>query len=612
MALVLSDRTSDGQQDERRRELRDLIVEAGLEVLERDGLGLRGDSITYARVFEYLETEHGVRITRGSVHKRIWASLDEFRAEVLTTAARDALPGQDGLGMHAAIVDVLATVDEPGVDHDQRLRAFCRIAGHSLLTAHLRSNEFRRFQAIKTAARVGPDDAATALLRSIVREKADGNGSDRLDRFRFMFRALGLRAHSSLDLDEDTAIDLFLTVIQLLVTGAHLDHHGGFTTMASEVATDLPADDDHPWTYFGFGFLAAMNLLFEPDRSAPCPRPKRQPAAVSNTHSPVGLNRTRIPALDRPRRTRSELRRLVVAAGVHLFMRDGLRLQPESLTYAAVFAHIERTRGITIHRATVHREIWSSQEEFRADILAEAARYGPDESLDTMQRTMADQRVTRNPDGSVNVRQLILDNSLATTSAQMRVAATSQTFRRWQSIKASLLSAPDVNHSGDDGTGSGAAADHDGPAERSGDAGHDHTAERGSGTDHTTAMLRSAVNRRYEDMLAVFIDTYRSVLPLVGLQVNPELRLGEDQAYHLFAVLCAAITTGSDYDISAGATSAARSFPLPRADGSDTTDPWPVPAIASLAALDLLFVPVSDSSSKAASPQSPLEPCPGT
>ncbi len=565
-------------------------MEAGLEVLERDGLGLRGDSITYARVFQYLETEHGVRITRGSVHKRIWASLDEFRAEVLTTAARDALPGEDGLGMHAAIVDVLAAVVVPGVDHDQRVRAFCRIAGHSLLTAHLRSNEYRRFQAIKTAARVGPDDDATARLRSIVREKADGNRSDRVDRFRFVFRALGLQARSSLAVDEDTAIDLFLTVIQLLVTGAHLDHHGGFTTMASEVATGLPADDDHPWTYFGFGFLAAMNLLFEPDPFASCSRRNRQAAAVSTTDSPIGLNRTRIPALDRPRRTRRELRKLVVAAGVHLFMRDGLRLQPESLTYAAVFAHIERTKGITIHRATVHPEIWSSQEEFRADILAEAARYGPDESLDTMQRTMADQRVTRNPDGSVNVRQLILDNSLATTSAQMRVAATSQTFRRWQSIKASLLSAPDVNHSGDEGG----------------------QADRGGGTDHTTAMLRSAVNRRYEDMLAVFIDTYRSVLPLVGLQVNPELRIGEDQAYHLFAVLCAAITTGSDYNISAGATSAARSFPLPRADESGTTDPWPVPAIASLAALDLLFVPVPDSSGEAASPESPLEPCPGT
>ncbi len=564
MALALSDLKSDGRDDDRLRSLRDLIVEAGLEVLERDGLGLRGDAITYARVFEYLEAEHGIRVTRGSVHKRIWANLDEFRAEVLTTAARDALPGEKTLGMHAAIVDVLAAVDRVESDHDRRVRAFCRIAGHSLLTAHLRSNEFRRFQAIKTAVRVGPDDDATALLRSIVRDKADGNRGDRIERFRFLFRALGLRARSSLDLDEATAIDLFLTMLQMLVTGAHLDHHAGFTTMASEVTTGLPADEEHPWTYFGFGFLAAMNLLFEPDPGGPRRKPDPAPSVEPQSDAPIGLDRTRIPAFQRPRRTREQLRALVLAAGVHLFMRDGLRLQPESLTYAAVFAHIEQTRGITIHRSTVHREIWSSQEEFRADILAEAARYATAESLETMQRTMAEQRVIRDADGSVNVRQLILDNSLATTSAQMRVAATSPSFRRWQSIKASLLAAPtEDNHAG-----GAAKADH-------------------------SAALRSAVNRRYEDMVAVFIDTYRSVLPLVGLQVNPALQLDEDQAYHLFAVLCATISTGSDYNISAGATLAARSFPLPRADESGATDPWPVPAMAALAALDLLFVPAT-------------------
>ena len=247
---------------------------------------------------------------------------------------------------------------------------------------------------------------------------------------------------------------------------------------------------------------------------------------------------------------------MVVAAGVEIFLRDGIGLQAESLTYAKVFDHIRETRDIRLHRATVHPDLWDSQDRFRSDVLAEAARYGIDESLSVMKQAMAAQRVTRRPDGSVNVRQLILDNSLATVSAQMNVAATSPVYKRWQSIKAAALS-PMPNDRMD--------------------------------------VIRAAINTRYEEMLDVFGDTYRSVLPLVGLRVNPELRMSDDQAYHLFSAICATLSSGSDFNIGAGAELAARKVPLPRADDSGRCDLWPIPAIGALAALDLLFVPVDGS-----------------
>ncbi len=69
----------------KRADLKHLVLTAGLEVLERDGVGIGAEDLTYAKVFDYLERTAGVRITRGSVHERIWDSQREFQLEVLAT-----------------------------------------------------------------------------------------------------------------------------------------------------------------------------------------------------------------------------------------------------------------------------------------------------------------------------------------------------------------------------------------------------------------------------------------------------------------------------------------------------------------------------------------------
>ena len=554
-----SDRT------ERNEVLRELILEASLDVLDRVGLGLQPDVVTYARVFAHLAENHGVQISRGSVHGRIWNSQEDYRFEVLAAAVRHSSPDDRSRAMQEAATHVLDRL--AGLDRRDRLAAFCRISARALLDASLESDSFRRFQAIKAVARAaghdigGEAEAATAFLRSIVAESIDGDPATRTDTFRFVFDILGLRPRPALGLHRDQAIDLFLTMVQTLVTGAHLDNHAGFTATAAKVETALPAEEGCPWTSFAFGHLAFMEFLFEPDPDAGTDTdtdtddrqngdpPAAEPTPVTDDIGPPDLATL---VGDRPRRSREDLRRLVVAAGVELLLRDGIGLQAETITYTRVFEHVKRTRGITLHRSTVHPHLWSSQSQFRSDVLAEAARFDTCEALATMRQAMAAQTVTRNPDSSVNVRQLILDNSLATMSAQLRVATTSPSFRRWQLIKAATLSPA--------------------PYERIDD-------------------IRQAVQERYGEMVDVFADTYRSVLPFVDLEVNPELGMTDDQAYHLLAVICATVSTGADFDIAAGSERVGRVVPLPRADGSGDVQHWPIPAIAALATLDLLFVP---------------------
>lgn len=71
----------------KRADLKDLVMTAGLEVLERDGIGVGAEDLTYAKVFDHLEQTTGVRVTRGSVHERIWDSQRDFQLDVLATVA---------------------------------------------------------------------------------------------------------------------------------------------------------------------------------------------------------------------------------------------------------------------------------------------------------------------------------------------------------------------------------------------------------------------------------------------------------------------------------------------------------------------------------------------
>lgn len=545
--------------EDRREILRRLLLRAGLEVLERDGLGLRPDAITYAKVFAHLEETSGRRVSRASVHGRIWSSQEDFQHEVLVAAAVRTSPYHHVEELQEGVNLVLDAIDQLGLQGRERVRAFCRIAGRALIQIYIDSEEFRRFQVLKAAARSEATEV-TAGLRGAIHTRSDGDRNERLLRFASAFEALGLRPRSSLGLSFDDALDVVLRLVQVLVTGTHLDHHAGFPAASADAATTLMVEDeDWGWTNFGLGLLAFVELLFELD---PAADPADQRLAAPTNH-PIREHPTTNEgdggrAFAPGRRRRSELRRAVVAAGVELLFRDGLSLKADSLSYASVFAHVEATRGITVHRSMVHGRIWPSQAAFRADVLAEAANSGTAESLLTVREAMAAQPIARNADGSLHVRQLILDNTRSTVLAQLNQSTTSPTFNRWQSIKASVL-AP----------------------ERQPDA--------------DLEVVRKAVARRYGETLSTFVSTYRSIFPLIGLTVNPELAMSEDDAYNTLALLGTTISVGAEFNLAAGAEAANGEVMLPRADDPTRRDAWPVAAVGALAVLDLLFVPVGPS-----------------
>ncbi len=75
-----------------------------------------------------------------------------------------------------------------------------------------------------------------------------------------------------------------------------------------------------------------------------------------------------------PRRTRHELRRLLVEAGAQLLWQEGLAAGAEHVTFKRVFDHLERTSGVRVTHASVIGRIWQNQEEFQTEVLTNLAQ----------------------------------------------------------------------------------------------------------------------------------------------------------------------------------------------------------------------------------------------
>jgi len=92
----------------------------------------------------------------------------------------------------------------------------------------------------------------------------------------------------------------------------------------------------------------------------------------------------------RPRRSREELRELLIGAGRAILEQDGLSIGAGDLTFKRVFDHLEATTGIRLTNASVIRRVWENQEEFQADVVAAvAARADSSGEIDTTLEAMA-------------------------------------------------------------------------------------------------------------------------------------------------------------------------------------------------------------------------------
>ena len=73
------------------------------------------------------------------------------------------------------------------------------------------------------------------------------------------------------------------------------------------------------------------------------------------------------------RRTRAELRALLLDAGVEVLLEEGLGTGAEHLTFKRVFDRVAATSGFRVTNASVIGRIWDNQAEFQSAVLTSVA-----------------------------------------------------------------------------------------------------------------------------------------------------------------------------------------------------------------------------------------------
>ncbi len=89
------------------------------------------------------------------------------------------------------------------------------------------------------------------------------------------------------------------------------------------------------------------------------------------------------------RRTREELRVLLLETGRSMLQEEGLSSGAEALTFKRVFDRVEEDTGIRLTNASVIRRVWDSQLDFQSDVLIAVAngQYGVE--IDIAQAALA-------------------------------------------------------------------------------------------------------------------------------------------------------------------------------------------------------------------------------
>jgi hypothetical protein len=90
---------------------------------------------------------------------------------------------------------------------------------------------------------------------------------------------------------------------------------------------------------------------------------------MSDGGTPAGTSVPAAPA----RRSRSELRALLIQAGLEVLRQDGLGTGAEKLTFKRVFERVAATAGVRVTNASVIGRIWDSLAEYQSAVAAAVA-----------------------------------------------------------------------------------------------------------------------------------------------------------------------------------------------------------------------------------------------
>ncbi|MEM7325356.1 MAG: hypothetical protein AAF531_19875 [Actinomycetota bacterium] len=548
--------------------LRDIVLAAAMKILDREGLHLAPESISYAKVFAHVEETTGVRVTRGSVHERIWASHDDFRREVLEELmVRSLAPNEVIISTEreALLRESARTADD---QHGVQVAILKLLSEWSLHQVE-ESDTYRQIQSAKAIVTRFNDPVAAARMKKTLEVRTDRRLDDLRGLFIDQVRTLGLRVKPELGLTIEEVSDFAYSAGWALMSGSFLNNGAGCRHVLHSVDGAFGGPDDGmPWQVFSLGHRSLFEFFIEPDPTVPWPvrpdGPGDDPSTTAFTPDQKDVQSAGAVTADdsanddeprstdqgAKRRTRGELKQLVLNGGVETLQDLGLNVRPESLSYAAVFAQVYADHGLVVNRASVHKRFWSSHDEFCMDVMGLALRKGlePDPVL------LAEVAALPNEVGRGESKQQLASDALRTIGRfSFEPMMKSREMRCRMLVKSAIPDQPD---------------------------------------SESRRVLEELVVKIEFGMVSRLAAMLREKVVDLGYTVRPELQLSEERALQVIAILIHIMSVGSSFEQLVGGTRDENHVMLPRRIGAADSDEWSQSAITGRAAFEMLFQPV--------------------
>ncbi|MGH1489450.1 MAG: hypothetical protein ACRBK7_08685 [Acidimicrobiales bacterium] len=512
-----------------------------MELLDRDGLKLGTDSISYTKVFGYLEAEYGVKVTRASVHERIWPNHDAFREDVLA-AAVGQMPTTLPID-YAAIDSLLDSAESEKLDTYEAMGRLANQIGNHLL---LETREQPHFEQLLSAKAIAiKTDAAPAespLQDRLNRQSQEFLGTKA--RFPVLMERLGLHPRNGATSEEVVAA--IRSSCALMLVGGHLNYGAGSNDIADPVSIKIaPGADSAAWPILSVGLMALFDLFYEPDgqpiASGPLTFPEPEAQEPAANLGPKSESST-------TRRSREELKELVLAAGVELLLQRPIELRPESLGYSAVLGHLQEQHDLTVHRSAIHNRIWATSDDFWIEVLTHATGIDTDMHSPVVQAGL-DLANSSDLD-PVGRQQAALDALRQLANTHFEIGISSPDYLRRLLIKATLLRTP---------------------------------------PSRDTDALRAAVNDADSQRTVRAKALIEATVDGLGFEVKPNMGLTKGHAAAIVAELSTAALVGAVFDDLAGVKAAVQSYKFARLDDPSRSDLWTPAAITMQASFMFLF-----------------------
>jgi hypothetical protein len=241
----------------RRDDLRDLLVEAGLDILIDEGLARGTERLTFKRVFDRVAEERGIRITNASVIGRIWTDMADYQADVLAAA----LENPDRAGAEETVRAAAGVLSSADLDTLEGRRAATREVIRVACAAHINAITHSRKAALNMGLRglsvsKLPGEGETPAAESV--RKAYEVYCVRWDFvFEQTFDLLGIRIRRGLSVRQLSM--LAISMVEGFAIWDRIDPE----TVRGILQPSGPDGGDQEWSLLSIGIDALVNQLTE-------------------------------------------------------------------------------------------------------------------------------------------------------------------------------------------------------------------------------------------------------------------------------------------------------------------------------------------------------------